>query len=765
MRHLGLRLLGGFQATLDQRPVSGFDSDKSRALLAFLLVEADRAHRRESLAALLWPDVAESSARRSLSQAIFNLRQILGENESQETPPFLLIGRESVQFNRAAPHSLDVAAFADQIFQGTVAGLTAAMALYGGDFLQGFTVADGAGFEEWALLQRERLHGAALAALEKLAQLHEQAGRVEEAILAQQRLLELEPWREESHQQLMRLLAASGQRSRALAQFEKCKQLLASELGVDPAAETRRLYEEIRASATVTKPQPRLTHARKGTAPRPLLPAYLTPFLGRADEVAEVQRLLTGREARLVTLTGYGGMGKTRLAVQAAENVTGIVPESVAGTVTEARGVFRDGAIFVPLAAATSPAALYAALGEASGFRFAGDAEPKRQLLEYLSDKQMLVVLDNFESLLPANDETEDGDEGAIAFVLELLAAAPRVKVLITSRERLGAAGEWVVTVQGLGNTAATLFVQSAQRSQRSFDAGANRACVEEICRLVEEMPLAIELAATWVQSLSCAEIANEIRRDLGFLATSSKAIPARHRSIQTVFEQSWSLLPSDAQRVMSQLSLFQGDFQREAAVAISGVTLPQLALLVSKSLLRLSNEGRYQTHELMRQFAAARLATNPTLAAESRLRFAHYYADLLAGSLALLRGPQQSQTFAALKRDWENLRAAWTILQAERQIEAHSRCFAAICTLFELRGLYDEGAAFCAQAATLYSQAAAADEGRAPALQEANLSSEKAAHQAGPGLVAVWLVSYPAGQTGRGAGAVGRKLPTGHLA
>src|SRR4051794_34554482 len=189
MAHLSMRLLGAFQATLDDVAVRGFDSDKTRALLAFLVLEAERPHRRESLAALLWPNVLDASARRSLSQALFNLRQILGDSSATGAPPFLLVGRDSIQFNGASAYSLDVDRFLALQSGAAVESLTQAAALYGGDFLQGFIVTDADGFDEWVVVQRERLHRCAMAALEKLASLHEQAHSNNSAIEASERLL------------------------------------------------------------------------------------------------------------------------------------------------------------------------------------------------------------------------------------------------------------------------------------------------------------------------------------------------------------------------------------------------------------------------------------------------------------------------------------------------------------------------------------------------------------------------------------------------
>jgi len=244
--HLALRLLGPLEVALAGQPVTGFESDKVRALLAYLAVEADRHHRRDALAGLLWPDWPDRAARKNLRTALSNLRQAIGDHHA--TPPFLLITREAIQFNAASDYWLDVSAFVVAVESDppAVSQLDEALALYRGSFLEGFFLKDSAAFDDWSLLVRERLRRDALVALHQLAVHHERRGDYEQARVYAWRLVELEPWQEEAHQQLMRLLAFGGQRGAALGQYETCRRLLAEELGVEPAQETLRLYERIR---------------------------------------------------------------------------------------------------------------------------------------------------------------------------------------------------------------------------------------------------------------------------------------------------------------------------------------------------------------------------------------------------------------------------------------------------------------------------------------------------------------------------------------
>jgi len=246
---LSLSLFGPFQATLDGEVVTGLKSDKARALLAYLVVEAERPHRREKLAGLLWPEWPEQAARGNLRRVLSNLRLAIGDHKA--TPPFLHISRQMIQFNSASDAWVDVIAFTDLLeakgdLQQLISQMEEAVSLYRGDFLEEFSIPDSAAFEEWALLNRERFRRLVMAALHRLARCYEQRSDYESALRHAWRQVELEPWQEEAHQQVMRLLALSGQRGAALAQYEACRRALAEELGVEPGTETTELFERIR---------------------------------------------------------------------------------------------------------------------------------------------------------------------------------------------------------------------------------------------------------------------------------------------------------------------------------------------------------------------------------------------------------------------------------------------------------------------------------------------------------------------------------------
>ncbi len=319
MARLSLSFLGPFHVTLDGQPITTFKSNKVRALLAYLAVEADRSHRREALAGLLWPDWPDRDALSNLRNALSDLRRVIGDRTTD--PPFLLITRDNLQFNAASDHWLDVAALAEATRSQDLSALQTVVESLQGTFLEGFSLGDSAPFEEWALLTRERLSHQISSALHHLAATCEQRGDYERAVTFARRQLSLEPWDEEAHQQLMRALALGGQRSGALAQFENCRRMLAEELGVEPAPGTTRLYEQIKhgelAAPSPIPPPPSPSTARPRFLEEEDAPELERPvFVARERELAQLDRFLDQALAghgRVVFVTGETGSGKTAL--------------------------------------------------------------------------------------------------------------------------------------------------------------------------------------------------------------------------------------------------------------------------------------------------------------------------------------------------------------------------------------------------------------------------------------------------------------------
>jgi predicted ATPase/transcriptional regulator with XRE-family HTH domain len=316
-------------------------------------------------------------------------------------------------------------------------------------------------------------------------------------------------------------------------------------------------------------------------APLPIPP---TPFVGRVDELAQIATRLEDPECRLLTLVGPGGMGKTRLALAAAEAL---------------RPRFADGVAFVSLATIHDAGDLPHSIAHALDLSLGGNADLGAQLASYLYDKRLLLVLDNFESVLDGADSLGG-----------LLQPTPGAKWLVTSRERLDLAEEWLLPVQGLNTPEAgmKLFAQIAERLQPEFSLAAHAPVVAQICAYVGGMPLAIELAAGWAASLSCEQILAQMQQTFDFLSTSLRNVPQRHRSLRQLFDQSWRLLPPQEQKVLMKLSVFRGGFAPEEAVRVAGATVSLLHSLVGKALVLPDGRGRYDLHALVRRYATERL-------------------------------------------------------------------------------------------------------------------------------------------------------------
>jgi predicted ATPase/DNA-binding SARP family transcriptional activator len=680
MAQLTLRLFGPFQASLDGISITTFETHKVRALLAYLAVEADRPHSRDELIGLLWPDQPDQAARASLRQALANLRKALGDRTAES--PFLSMAPDSIQFRRSGRCWIDVVAFADLIAacqahrhrrldacRTCATRLQQAADLYRGDFLAQFVQSGSVAFEEWVLLRRERWHRAALEALHALAEYHDRRGEYDREQHYAQRQLEFDPWREEAHRQLMHALALSGQRSAALAQYETCRRVLKEELGAEPTPETAALCVQIKAGSL--KPQVTTCH----------LPVPSTPFIGREKELAELGALLENPACRLVTIVGPGGIGKTHLALAAA---------------TEQACAFDDGAAFVPLAALNSAEFMAPAILAALDLPLQGQREPQEQLLAHLHERELLLILDNIEHLL----------EGS-ALLSDIVRRAPGVTLLVTSRERLRLQAEWLFDLTELRYPAdesvdaaaireygaVQLFAECARRTQRQFvledsDVGA----VARICRIVQGMPLAIELAAAAVRRRSCAAIAAEIEASLRTLASGWRDAPERHRSVWAAFDHSWQLLTEEERSVFCQLSVFRGGFQEEAAAQVAGASPSLLSALVEKSLLRRDMTGRYDMHEVVRQYASEKLSE---FAAAQSVRKSHLGFFLKAASEAELhlRSTEQKIWLDRLEAEHDNFRAAleWSLRHEDTE-EAGLRLAGHLWWFWFLRGYWDEG-------------------------------------------------------------------------
>jgi predicted ATPase/transcriptional regulator with XRE-family HTH domain len=409
------------------------------------------------------------------------------------------------------------------------------------------------------------------------------------------------------------------------------------------------------------------------------LPISSLPLIGREAELDTLSRLLSDSQCRLLTLIGPGGIGKTRLALEVA---------------ARQERAFTDGVFFAPLASISSTEFLISAIAEAVDLSFQGAVDARTSLFNYLRQKQMLLVLDNVEHLLDAG-----------GLISEILEQVPRIKLLVTSRERLRLQEEWVFGVEGLPippmtqtkddseHNAVALFIQSARRTNVTFELQpADWRPVVRICQMVGGMPLGIELAAAWVQILSCGEIANEIERSLDFLATSMRDVPERQRSLKATFDHSWSLLSSDERSVLCQLAVFQGHFDRRASEQIAGADLPLLSALVSKSLVRRTENARYDLHPIVQQYALSYFADDGYDETAARDRHCEFYLTLLRDREKAVKGVGQHNAIRELADEMDNIRTAWSWAIKRGKYEAIGPALGCVGLLYDIRGLRGEG-------------------------------------------------------------------------
>ena len=778
INQLTLSLLGPFQVELDGDVLNHFPTDKVRALLAYLSMEADRPHRRDTLAGLLWTEWPNRQARRNLRKSLYWLRQTLDNHRAGISDELLTITRQTVQLNEGT-FSLDVAYFLRLLMESDshthqslgqcpvcLDRLTKAVGLYKGEFLTGFSLADAHSFEEWLLVKRERLQQQVLNTLSSLTAAYEQQQNYEQVQEYAARQLVLEPWREEAHRQLMRALALNGQRNEALAQYGTCRRVLEEELNVEPTSETTILYEQIRSGvfkrqiknlgqetkavsrssnfdqaqtnghdvsallqptkeyqssfaqakpehgSLSSSPQPS-TQSNRGSlssraterqsalqtqaAPLHHFSVQFTPFVGRQTELAQSIDYLMNPACRLLTLCGPGGMGKTRLSIEVGKQIAPRLPS-------------YSGIYFISLAEVDSPELVISALVNCLGIPLKGVISAKAQLISYLQNKRILLVMDNFEHLVNGAD-----------LLVEILGAAPDVKMLVSSREPLNIRAEWRLILDGLAypegeNTgryrkgllssnpsdreksfdlissysAIQLFVQAAARIKPDFSpTEKEQAAIVRICQLIGGTPLAIEIAAAWIRMYECEAIADEIARNLDLMITPLRDMPSRHRSMRAVFDHSWRLLTPIERQALAQISVFRGGFSMKAALAITDASPLDFAALLDKSLLRRTLGGRLEIHELLRQFSAEQLGDKTD---QIRERHSTHYISFLQERTASLQGGKQQKAVTEIDQELKNCGVAWDYAISQQNITTIGKGLEGLFHFYDIRSRFQEG-------------------------------------------------------------------------
>jgi predicted ATPase/DNA-binding SARP family transcriptional activator len=666
-------MLGGFKVTVGQRVVeeSAWRLRKARALVKLLALTPEHSLHREHVIDVLWSDLEPSAASNNLRQALFVARRALdsagddGSARIELALDVLTLSTEGLQ--------IDVeefeAATARVAEDPSVEKYRAAIELYGGELLPEDR------FEEWAIAPREALKERYLALLLSLAGQCERLGDEGAALAPLQQALVAEPLHELAHRELMRIYAMTGRRQRALAQFHLLREALRREFEDDPDDETRRLYQDILARRFGADddqdrvPAPR--RAEVGDSPAGNLPLQLTSFVGRDRELLEVVGL--ARRHRLVTLTGPGGCGKTRLALEAAAAL---------------RHAAQDGVWLVELAGLSDGALVPHALASALGVESRSSRPSQEAVAAHVGHRQPLIVLDNCEHLV-----------GSCARLVEaLLAACPNLRLLATSREPLHAAGEVDWRVPSLSpEQAARLFVERATSVSSPFAPAESETAVAEICRRVDGIPLAIELAAARVSVLAPAQIAARLRDSLTVLSAARRTALTRQQTLTATLDWSHDLLDEDERQLFRRLGVFAGDFDLAAVEAVCEDNLDELAQLVDKSLVVVEEHdgiARYLLLDTVRHYSREKLAEAAEVSALAARHLAYYME--VAETLGPLVGEPDPRRRLALEAD-EMRSALHGALRSDP--DAALRIAAALWRFWHDRGDRTEGARWLEEA------------------------------------------------------------------
>jgi predicted ATPase/DNA-binding SARP family transcriptional activator len=679
-----IELFGGLRAAQGDNAITHFRSQKTGALLAYLAYFKNRVHSREALIELLWPDSDPEAGRNSFKTELSWLRGRL-EPSKEVSGQVLISDRENARLN-PANITTDVAEFEAALqsaMQATsdlerIPLLIHAINLYGGELLTGLD-------DPWIAGERSRLADSYIGALRRLVRSLAQTKEFEKAIDYARQAVAADPLREAAHRDLIQLYSAVGRLSAAIQQYQELKKILLERLNVAPSAATQALMERLRGSAP-------------GPAQLPTFPATFTRFFGREQEIEELLSLLlpgktlsspSQSRSRLITLTGPGGSGKTRLATELATQVS----EAFGGAVR-----------FVALADLTDPGLISSALLNALGLARSTKTDPLMQISEMLNKQSYLLVLDNFEQLM----------EGGPAFVRTLLERCPSLICIVTSRQPVNIEGEREFPVRPLPIPAATetpeqlklsasvqLFTDRAQAVKPSFQiTEQNSTAVAALCAKLEGIPLAIELAAAWVGSLTPAEIRDRLEHRFDLLVSRRTDISPRHRTLRVAIEWSFRLLPPELREFFAQLSVFRGGWTLSTAEAVCDEprALDYLDQLRERSLIVAEESGeetRFRMLETLREYAGEQLEEGERTAVSCR--HADYFLRFVDEAEPHLRGEAQALWLERLEREHDNLRAAlaWCLDDSDAASESRGmglKLAAAMSRFWVIRGHLREG-------------------------------------------------------------------------
>ncbi len=681
---LEIFLFGEVYIRLDGKPVTHFRSQKELALLAYL-AHTGKTHNRETVADLLWEASSTKQSLSNLRTALARLRKQVGDH--------LVVTRKTVAVTAVSHYQTDTTRFqammasavgegrGTAVSQTAVSQLKQCFKLYNGEFMDGFSLPHASRFNDWLVIEQERLRQIVMRGYRQLVSSQEAQGVFAAGVITAQRWVAWDPLDETARQQLMRLLAFDGRTSEALIVYKKCQQLLQTEFAISPAPATTIMYQAIKTGILLP---PNISHA-----PTHNLPRALTPLLGRQKEIAELTRYLLNPEYPLVSISGVGGMGKTSLALTVGRKI-----------LMENHPPFKDGIWFISLEEVENNApqkikhSVAVLMRQAMGLHFHGESDLWSQLLMQLASKKMLLILDNIEQFLAI----------ATDLIVELLEAGVGIHLLTTSRRTLALASSVPFPLSGLEipvdasasalqNESVRLFAERAARTPAPFQLEKHLSEVVAICQFVEGMPLSIELAAASLGRLMMSEILPALTDNLHLLNSTRQELPPRQRTLYAVFDATWNLLDAHEQTLLAQISIFHGGFTRQAAEIVLNETGSGLYNLQHHALLNRDEAGRFRMHTILRRVAREKLSSVDMIEIEKEAlnRHSHYFSGFMESSAAELQCGEGREMLRAILPERSNLQAAWQHALQTNQWQIIASCLDGYHYFYKRKGLYAE--------------------------------------------------------------------------
>lgn len=673
VENLVIQLFGNPQIVLNGKPIK-VDTKKAIALIAYLAAERGIVSR-ETLATLFWGESDDKHARSSLRRTLSSARKSLDKS-------WLVVDGENISIKQADGLFIDIIAFEKHVEQASihheaddglcldcVGILQNAVDLYQDDFMVGFTLKDSPAFDEWQRLESERLRYELENILDQLLQWHIEHEKYDQGIKLAQRWNQLNPFEDKIVCQLMQLYVYSNQRNAALKAYQDFEARLLTELDLPPLEETQALYEKIQQNQVTI---PLLPLKSMPVVPISNLPAQTKPFVGREAEQAHLSNLLKDASCHLLTLVGLGGMGKTRLAIETARQHV---------------GNFRNGVHYVVLHSETSEAQLIASIASVLKYYFYNGTPAKDQILDYLRDKEVLLLIDNFEYFADNYD-----------FINEIIYGAPKVKLMIVTQRQLELEEEWLFQLKGLpfpnvvpedvvAYSSVELFVTCVKRLFWDYAVDRHLREIATLCALFEGMPLAIELAACQLGDHSCDELIAEVSSSLDSLQSVYKNTAERHRSLRAIFDYSWRQLDDKQQSLLLSLIVFQGGFTVETLTEITGASVEIFESLTRQALINEIDEGRFDIPNVLRTFLAEKEFPN-----KKHIEQAHsaYFADFIC--VLDLERTHGLDALNRLERELGNVRAGWDLAVRRQDLDLVIIYIDNLFLYYEIRGRYEEG-------------------------------------------------------------------------